>query len=320
MSEWQDTLLGPEDPIAKAVELVDSLPFGLALIVDDQQKLLGYVSDVCIRQAILSRVSFDQPVKLIMQTCSAKVKPIVIEGSRYSVDVSPTGIVTGLVRNDSFEDHTAGHAVVLMVGGEGRRLRPLTENCPKPLLEVKGRPLLQRTIERLSKQGFRQVYLTVHYFASMIEDFFGNGSKWGVSIDYLHERERLGTAGALGLLTEHFEKPILVMNGDLVTTIKFPELLAFHRQCKAKATMCVAPYDVAIPYGVVAHEGFQMRGILEKPVERHFINAGIYILEPDVLRLVPRENRLICPCFSIGLWKPEKGGGLPVARAVDRYR
>lgn len=293
---FRHTLLRPEDPVAAAVKVVDSVGYGLALVVDDKNRLLGSVTDASIRQCILSRIGFDQPVKMIMEPSMADSRLVRIEGSAYSVSTDESGVVTGLSRAEQAAPAVGEHPVVLMVGGKGERLRPLTDNCPKPLLKVKGKPLLERTIERLSRQGFKNVYLTVHHHASMIESFFETGSRWGVNIEYLHEKERLGTAGALGMLPEeNIERPILVMNGDLVTTIKFPDLLAFHRRCGSVATMCVAPYDVAIPYGVVAHEGFSMRGILEKPVERHFINAGIYILDPSVLRLVPKGKPFDMP-------------------------
>ncbi|MBK9140858.1 MAG: nucleotidyltransferase family protein [Candidatus Melainabacteria bacterium] len=300
--------------MAVAVKVVDSIGYGLALVVDDNNRLLGSVTDASIRQCILARIGFDQPVKMIMETSMTDSRLVRIEGSAFAVSTDERNVVTGLLRAEHSEPAVAEHRVVLMVGGKGERLRPLTDNCPKPLLEVKGKPLLERTIERLSKQGFKNIYLTVHHYAAMIESFFETGSRWGVSIEYLYEKERLGTAGALGMLPdEEFERPILVMNGDLVTTIKFPDLLAFHRLCGSVATICVAPYDVAIPYGVVSHEGFAMRGILEKPVERHFINAGIYILNPSALHLVPKGKPFDMPMLFDRLMEAgEKVGVCPL--------
>lgn len=174
-----------------------------------------------------------------------------------------------------------------MVGGAGVRLKPLTDACPKPLLEITGKPILERIIERLIQQGFKRICLAVHYKAEMIQQYCGDGRKWGIAIEYLHEREQMGTAGAVGTLAHQISKPTLVMNGDLVTEANFAEIVNHHIQCQAAATMSVVPYELKVPYGVVDVEGHFVTGVREKPVLHALVNAGIYVIGPDAAWMIP---------------------------------
>jgi NDP-sugar pyrophosphorylase family protein len=185
--------------------------------------------------------------------------------------------------------------VILLAGGKGMRLRPITEHIPKPLVEVGGRPILERIVSDLRDAGFRRFFLSVGYRADMIQDHFGDGSAFGVSITYLHEDQPLGTAGALGLFPEPPTLPFLVMNGDLLTAVDPRLLLDYHAGLGAEATMCVRGFDVTVPYGVVKRAGHRFISIEEKPVQNFFVNAGIYALSPSVLDLVERGGRLDMP-------------------------
>lgn len=176
---------------------------------------------------------------------------------------------------------------VLMVGGSGERLRPITNNCPKPMLEVGGVPIVERLLQNLIEAGFKHICFAVHYKAEMIENHFGDGSRWGIAIEYLHEKTRLGTAGALSLLGDKIEKLVLVMNGDLVTEAKFSEILAHHHQCGAIATMCTVPYEVTVPYGIVELDGPYLSNVREKPLLCAFANAGIYVISPEAIKAIP---------------------------------
>lgn len=196
---------------------------------------------------------------------------------------------------------------VLMLGGSGVRLRPLTENCPKPLLPVGGKPILERTVEALASVGLRHLLFCVHYKKEMIESHFGTGGKWGVKIKYLHEQELLGTAGALSFLRAKVDRPVIVMNGDLITDIDYLDLIEFHRKKGAAATMCVVPYEVKIPYGVVATDKDVITSITEKPVIRSLANAGIYVLSPHVFAEIPENQPFDMPSlFEKLLAKGEK--------------
>jgi len=189
----------------------------------------------------------------------------------------------GLVKKNDKDN-----AVVLMAGGMGTRLRPLTNECPKPLLQVGGKPVLETILDNFMEYGFKHFYLSVNYKADMIREYFGDGARWGVEIEYIHEDKRLGTAGALSLLPDIPDKPLLVMNGDLLTKVNFQQLIDFHSVNQAQATMCVREYNFQVPYGVVKMNNHRLTGIDEKPVERFFVNAGIYVLEPKTIKLIPK--------------------------------
>jgi NDP-sugar pyrophosphorylase family protein len=197
-------------------------------------------------------------------------------------------------------DHLLKHTpVVLMVGGVGARLRPLTDVCPKPLLKIGGVPLLQRTLESLIRQGFRNFYLSVNYKAEMIEEFFGTGRDWEVNITYLRELEPMGTAGSLKLIVDAPTTPVVVMNGDLFSEHDLPisELLRFHTEQRATATMTVVPHEVEVPFGVVEIERQCLTSIVEKPTHVYYINAGMYVLEPSVLPILATSRISDMPAF-----------------------
>ncbi|MGQ9826160.1 MAG: nucleotidyltransferase family protein, partial [Desulfotomaculales bacterium] len=187
------------------------------------------------------------------------------------------------------------NVVVIMAGGLGSRLRPLTDECPKPLLKVGGKPLLETILENFLEYGLYNFYFSVNYRAEMIREYFGDGSRWGANIEYINEEKRLGTAGALSLLPEKPKNTVLVMNGDLLTKINFEHLLDFHADTKADATMCVKEYNFQIPYGVVKTDRHRLIEIEEKPVKTFFISAGIYAIEPAVIDLIPRNTYFDMP-------------------------
>ena len=196
--------------------------------------------------------------------------------------------------------------VVLMAGGLGTRLKPLTDVCPKPLLEVGGKPILEIAVERFAEQGFKHIFLSVNYKADMLRNYFGAGERWGLNIHYLHEPMRLGTAGSLTLLPQKPSHPVIVMNSDLITHIDFEALLRFHDTQHADATMVVRSYDVQVPYGVVRSDGINIMEIEEKPVHNFFVNAGVYVLSPDVLDYVPRDTFFDMPDLFQSMIKANK--------------
>jgi NDP-sugar pyrophosphorylase family protein len=185
--------------------------------------------------------------------------------------------------------------MVIMAGGMGTRLRPHTESCPKPLLSVAGKPMLEHIIERVKLEGFSHFVLAIHYLGHMIEDHFGNGERLGVKIDYLREQSPLGTAGALGLLDPYPDAPFVVTNGDVITDIRYGELLDFHVRHNATATMAVRVHEWQHPFGVVQTEGVDIVGFEEKPVARTHINAGVYALDPEALSVLCAEERCDMP-------------------------
>jgi dTDP-glucose pyrophosphorylase len=301
MVDWKDVSVSVEQTIREALEVIDAGAIQIALVVEADDRLKGVVTDGDIRRSILQGVNLDAPVQSVMNENPITARP---QQDRQSlIDrmrarrihqiplVNDDGRVVGIeVLDDLLKPEKRPNPVVLMAGGLGTRLRPLTKDCPKPLLEVGDQPILETILEGFITHGFHRFYLSVNYKSGMIEDYFGDGSDWGVHITYLHEEQRLGTAGPLSLLPEQPDEPLIVMNGDLLTKLNFAHLLDYHRDQDAIATMCVREHETQVPYGVIATDDQRMTGIEEKPTERYFVNAGIYVLEPETLSLVPENE------------------------------
>ena len=301
MKDWTRILVDIETPILDTIRLINEVAIQICLVVDGDRRLLGSVTDGDVRRGILAQVPLTAPVRQIMnpkpRTARAGTDPVLLrqrmarEQVHHMPLVDADNRVVDLVSIEDLVANTETHAdnwVVLMAGGLGTRLRPLTDDLPKPLLAVGDRPVLATILENFIGHGFGRFFISVNYKADMIKDYFGDGSAWGVRIDYIDEPQALGTAGPLALLPETPPAAILVMNGDLLTQANFGQLVQYHRQQKSDATMCVRQYDVQVPFGVVEIENNVIASIDEKPVHRFFVNAGIYLLEPSVLDLIPR--------------------------------
>ncbi len=306
-ASWKDTLVSPDTPILEAVRIMDETAAQICLVIDSGGKLLGTVTDGDIRRGILKSLPLSEPVTKLMnpkpqvtsedESRDARIQMM----TRLSVHQIPivdgTGCVVGLETLEGLIAREAEHDnwVVLMAGGIGSRLRPLTEQTPKPLLEVGGRPLLETILKSFVKHGFRRFYISVNYMSGLFRDHFGDGEPWGVEIRYLDEDKPLGTAGPLGLIGEVPSQPLLVMNGDLLTKVNFAQFLNYHRESGADATMGVREYDFQVPFGVVQLDGHQIKDIEEKPVHRFFINAGMYVIDASVLGMVEKNVYLDMP-------------------------
>lgn len=301
MKDWHSALIPSNSSFRKAIEIIDTSSLQVGLVVDEQRHLLGMLTDGTIRRAILRGVSMEENVGQVMFTEFASVssdeskEDILGIMKRDEIRQVPVlddnGIILGLkVLMNLLGAEPKENIVVLMVGGLGTRLKPLTEKCPKPLLKVGEKPILQTIIESFKVQGFYRFYLSVNYCSEMIKDYFGDGSSFGVKISYLEESKPLGTAGALSLMTEKPTHPFFVMNGDLLTKIDFEKLLEFHIEHQAQGTMCVRQYDYQIPYGVVRFNGVNLLEMDEKPIQKYFVNAGIYTLSPECLDFIPKEQ------------------------------
>lgn len=309
MKDWHHTLLSPNATILDALQMLNNAGCQICLVVDDTHRLLGSITDGDIRRGILVGIDMTQSVKKVMNphprwsspdSPTSKLLEIMRAHTvRHLPLLDRDGRVVGLARLDDLSTPTPSkdNAVILMAGGQGKRLRPLTEDTPKPLLPVGGRPILERILEELIAQGFRRFHMSVNYRAEMIIAHFGDGKKWGVDIDYIHEDQPLGTAGPLGLLPDTGPLPIIVMNGDLLTQVNLPHLLDYHQQRGAHASMGVRKYDFQVPFGVVRLDGDEMIGIDEKPTHEFFVNAGIYTLEPSVLKLITPGQPMDMPAL-----------------------
>ncbi|WP_419875567.1 nucleotidyltransferase family protein [Candidatus Pristimantibacillus sp. PTI5] len=315
--DWKKIVVSLETIIVKVLEVIDSSAMQIALVVDSQYKLVGTVTDGDIRRAILRGVSLQEPVGLIMNRnpiCLTEnysqeqaMKVMRQKAIRHLPIVDNEGRIVHLeTLKHILEPDPMENWVVLMAGGLGTRLRPLTEDCPKPLLKIGGKPLLETIIENFKSYGFKKFYLSVNFKAEMIEDYFGDGSQWGVDIRYIREDQRMGTAGALSLLPSLPKSPLVIMNGDLLTKTNFKHLVDFHIKEKTAATMCVREYEYQVPYGVVeVSSNNRFVNIAEKPIQQFYVNAGIYVLNPNVIEYIPRNTYYDMPSLFASLLEHE---------------
>lgn len=317
MKNWKNVLISPDTQILNAIEVIDKSALQIAIVVDEGGKLAGTVTDGDIRRGLLKGITLQSPVKAIMNGKPTTVRlnegrdhilsimkqkqfrqiPVVDDGGH----VLGIEILDELIKGDERENW-----VVLMAGGLGTRLSPLTDEFPKPLLKVGKKPILETILESFVEHGFHKFYMSVNYKANMLEDYFGDGSRWGAEIRYLKEGKRLGTAGCLGLLPEKPKGPLFVMNGDLLTKVNFRQLMDFHEDHGCMATMCVREYDFQVPYGVVKIEKQRLVGIDEKPVQRFFVSAGIYVVEPAALEYIPHDTYFDMPSLFERLIQDKK--------------
>lgn len=297
-ANWRDLCVAPKTPLEGVIRQITRTAKQIALVVAPDNTLMGTITDGDIRRGLLRGLSLKAAAGEVMKKNPIVAGPDVRRDMlvRYMREgrvkqlpiVDDAGRLVGLeLLDDILSAPRADNWVVVMAGGLGTRLRPITQDIPKPLVPVGGRPVLETIIEQLAAQGFTQIFLAVNYLAEQVRAHFGDGRRWGVAIDYLHEETRLGTAGALALLPQRPPAPFLVMNADLVTDIDFRRLLGFHRDQTADATMCVREYKFQVPYGVVETNGNRITQLTEKPQHSYFVNSGIYALEPEVLDILP---------------------------------
>ncbi len=297
--------ISPRATIKDAIETIDKGVMQIALVVENDD-LLGTITDGDIRRGFLNGRSLADKIEGLYNTTPLTgtlgqaredlVQLALTRGIKQLPILDDTGKLIGIEYIDDYlRSSEKSNAIVLMAGGLGSRLRPLTADTPKPMLSVGSKPILETILESFFHYGFRNFYFSVNYKAEKIHSYFKDGSRYGVNISYLNETDRLGTAGALSLLPDRIREPFIVMNGDLLTNVNFERLLNYHLLAKADATMCVREYKLKIPYGVVKTEGASIREIIEKPTQNFFVNAGIYVLSPSVLKLIPDNKYFDMP-------------------------
>lgn len=294
-------VLPPSASVRRAIEVMSG-PHGagMVLVAGRDARLLGVVVDSDIRKAILKglglesaleRVMNPKPVTLPHGLSRDKITAFFRKDPRASIPlVDGKGRVRGLVQLTQYLSADGGlpNRVVVLAGGLGKRLMPLTTDTPKPMLHVGDKPILETIVEQCSAAGLKRFTFALAHHADRIRKHFGDGSRFGVSIDYVEEKKPLGTAGALSLLPGKETAPLIVMNGDLLTKVDFAALLRFHSDEKSLATLCVREYEFQVPYGVVSMSGHSLDGIVEKPTHRFFVSAGIYVIEPTALKRLKR--------------------------------
>ncbi|QPH96110.1 nucleotidyltransferase family protein [Campylobacter concisus] len=301
MKNIENIKLKQNATIKEALGIIDSGAMQIALVVDDNDKLIGTLTDGDIRRGILRGLDLDSSIETIVfkEPAIAKISSTKEEILKLALSrklhkipvVDDNGRVLGIKEIEELvEPKIKTNRVILMVGGLGTRLRPLTQDTPKPMLKVGNKPILQTIVEKFAEYGFVNITMCVNFNASIIRDYFSDGKEFGVNIDYVLEQKRMGTAGALSLLKERPIEPFFVMNGDLLTNVNFEHIFNYHVLNKATATMCVREYDYEVPYGVVKMNDNKIIEIAEKPVQKFFVSAGIYMLSPEILDLIPQDE------------------------------
>lgn len=296
---WRQATLLPDSSIQQAIQNLDEIAIKIVLVVSESGRLEGTISDGDIRRGLLRGLNLSSPISEIVHRNALVVPPglgrdtvmqlMTANKIQQIPIVDERQHVVGLHLWDEVTTPVArSNTMVIMAGGKGTRLMPHTENCPKPLVPLAGKPMLEHIIDRAKAEGFHHFVLAIYYLGHMIEDYFGNGEKFNVRIEYLREPVPLGTAGAMGLLDPRPEESFVVTNGDVITDIRYGELLDFHHRYAATATMAVRLHEWQHPFGVVQTDGIDIVGFEEKPVARTHINAGVYALAPGALHsLVP---------------------------------
>jgi dTDP-glucose pyrophosphorylase len=321
MKNWKSTLVGPNVTLESVIEAMDRSALRIMLVVDENDVLIGTLTDGDVRRAVLRHLPMDISVSRVMcsspQVAQKDWSTDRILSVMKSADLLHLPVVDQYGRVVALETlhnllnrRSLKNPVFLMAGGFGTRLYPLTRNCPKPLLKVGEKPILELILESFINAGFYRFFISTHYLPEMVRDHFGDGERWGVSIRYTHEETPLGTGGALGLLPhDEINDPLLMMNGDLLTALNYLDLLEFHTKHKCVATMCVREFEYQIPYGVVQGEGHFVQSLIEKPVQKFFVNAGIYVLDPQVIKSISPGTKIDMPT----LLEQQIASGLNVA-------
>ncbi|MCX7748444.1 MAG: nucleotidyltransferase family protein [Clostridia bacterium] len=316
MEEIKRIQVNPEVSVKETMKIMDATSMETVLVVDEEERLMGIVTDGDIRRALLSGSSIEDSVSKVMNrnysavSVSTPVKEIIRRMKKYYFKQMPVideerKVVDMYLLKDIIAEKSKDNYVVLMAGGLGTRLRPLTDDKPKPMIEIGGRPILEIIINLFKNYGFKNFFISVNYLANIVEGYFGDGSDFDVNIQYIRETSRLGTAGCLKLVEDKLTKPFFVVNGDLLTRLNLEDMLKFHAANSFDMTVGIRKHDYQIPYGVVETEGNRISKVIEKPMKHCTINAGIYCLNPEIISYIP-ENKfyditsLINACLSQG--------------------
>lgn len=304
MQNWKKTKILNTESIINAMRIIDQSVLQIGLIVDTNDNFIGTVTDGDIRRGILKGLPLEASIEEVTNKNPFIIKPSEVvkfmtnknhQKYRHIPVVDNHKIVDLIVFDSTLSQEDKKNWVIIMAGGLGTRLGDLTKDKPKPMLEINDKPILELIIDNLIEAGFKKFYLSVNYRADVIIDYFGSGESKGITIKYIHESKKLGTAGCLSLFKESTEYPVLVINGDILTNINFANLLNYHSEHNAVASMAVRKYDFQVPYGVIKFEGHKLIELEEKPVQEFFVNAGIYVINPEAIQYVPENTHYDMP-------------------------
>ena len=309
MIDWKRIIISPNTTLLEALSVLEKAALRIVLVVGEDEKLLGTLTDGDARRAILNhgdlQVTADtvmnkNPTTVLNTLSVVEIDTILQSKNLTAIPVidENNGIIGLHTLQNYFQNQVKDNPVFIMAGGFGTRLKPLTDSCPKPMLEVGGKPILETILDSFLAVGFRNFYFSTHYLPNVIRNYFGDGSKFGCSIKYVHEDTPLGTGGALGLLPDDLPNlPIIMINGDILTKVNFEHLLADHTNKGNIATMCVKQHQYKIPYGVIKEHMGNVIGVDEKPTQTYFINAGIYVINPKLISRIVKGIHLNMPPF-----------------------
>jgi dTDP-glucose pyrophosphorylase/predicted transcriptional regulator len=296
-------LVGERETLRRVLEVLQQGGLGISLVVDSERKLKGTITDGDCRRALLKNSPLDTAAEEVMSKrfilvdesfAPAAVEALMkVNGVRQVPVVDREGRVVGVItdRNLSYNSKRSSNVVLILAGGQGSRLRPLTNILPKPMLPVGGRPMLEHLVARLVESGFHNIFFSVNYKKSIIEEHFKDASKFGCEITFLHEKEPLGTAGPLALIRDKITAPVIVANGDVLTAIDFRAFLDFHSNNEFDMTVGTSTSGIQIPYGVIkTNERGEITEIEEKPIHKLTVNAGLYVISPQVVELIPESG------------------------------
>ena len=304
MQNWQNLIVSEKSSLRDALVILNDVGLSFILVVDDTCKLIGFLTDGDVRRSLLKGITLEDSVKGSINEnfiyCEKGTSPSEVSDllNKYKINYLPELSDAGQVINvhSSCDIHLSKtNCALIMAGGLGTRLKPLTDDCPKPMLKVGDKPILEIIIESLISQGFSDIYISINYLGDMIRDYFGNGNRLGINIFYLEENTKLGTAGALGLLPKGLNKPIVVLNGDVLTKADYSNLVDYHLQNGAHFTIGLTKQEMTIPYGVVSLDHERIISIDEKPTKSYYVNAGIYCISPEAFADVTGEEYLDMP-------------------------
>lgn len=315
--KWRSNILSDSPTIKEAIEALNGLEHKIALVIDSQGVLVGTITDGDVRRGLLRGVTLDSSVNSVLNDKAVVASELESDFNimklmrEAEINIVPLvknrGILCGLaVLTTQEKSHQVENFMLIMAGGLGSRLRPLTENCPKPMIIVAGKPILEHILDRAKGEGFYRFKISVNYLADRIIDYFGDGSKFGVEIEYLVESKPLGTAGAIGLLEDIPDKPFIVTNGDVVSDIKYAQMLKYHEINSGFVTVAVRQHVWQNPFGVIVTSGNEVKEYDEKPRTFSTINAGVYVLEKEVKALIPSGQAVQMSELILGVLKTKR--------------
>ncbi|MDX1975784.1 MAG: nucleotidyltransferase family protein [Rickettsiales bacterium] len=306
-------------PILEAMQRIEASVAKIALVVDDAGKLIGSLTDGDIRRGLIRGCNMETPIAQIMHsspytmpvhsTRQQLLEMMQVMDIRQIPLVNPDQTVAGIVMRQQLlgqKRAPQANSVVLMAGGKGQRLLPLTTHIPKPMVEINGRPMLDWILHNFINQGFSQFHVCINHLGHVIEEYFGDGSTIGCNINYVRESKFLGTAGALSLLNQSIDKPFIVMNGDIMVSVDFANIIEFHQASGAVATVCAREHKLEVPFGVIQMKNGLLNNIVEKPIYEDLVSAGIYVISPEVLSMVPTDTHIDMPNLLLSLVQAKK--------------